>query len=519
MRCLITGVIAVFFIFVDSSAQSASVGTIYKDYCAQCHGGERLGIVGPALLPDNLKQLSKDRALATIINGRPSGQMPAFGEVLAKDQVESLVDFIYQPLAKVPDWTVAEISASHIVHIDPAQLPGSPQHNADPLNLFSVVESGDHHVTILDGDSFTPLWRFKSRFALHGGVKYSPDGRFIYLASRDGWVSKYDLHSFQMVSEIRVGINTRNIAVSTDGKWVIAGNFLPHDIVILNAHDLSLFKIIEAKDANGNSSRVSGVYNAPPRISFIAAMKDLKEVWELSYDPDAAPVYGNFVHSYRENQVEAVIVEAQPFARRRIALENYLDNFFFDPSYAEVIGASDQDQSGVVYNLDARRKVSNLKLGGMANFSSAITWKYKGRTVIAMPNMKNATISIIDMKTWEVTKNIETLGPGLFLHSHNNTDYVWADVLFGPNKGALQIFDKRTLEIVMTIHLGAGKKPEHVEFTHDGKYALASVSEMDGAIIVYDASTFTEVKRIPMKRPTRTYNVHNTIAKDLHRND
>ena len=74
-----------------------------------------------------------------------------------------------------------------------AALPDKPVFYADPLNLFVVVESGDHHVTILDGDRFEPIHRFPSRFALHGGPKFSPDGRYVFFGSRDGWITKYDL--------------------------------------------------------------------------------------------------------------------------------------------------------------------------------------------------------------------------------------------------------------------------------------------------------------------------------------
>jgi len=498
-------------VFLVTHAANADVQADYKEHCSECHGPERLGAIGPALLPENLKRLRKKKALTTIAKGREATQMPGFGEVLSIDQIEALIKLIYTPLDRIPGWTMAEMKETHVVHTDPATLPDKPQHKADPLNLFTVVETGDHHVTILDGDRFEPLWRFKSRFALHGGAKYSPDGRFVYLASRDGWVSMYDLHSFQTIAEIRIGINTRNIAVSSDGKWVMAGNFLPHNLVVLNAHDLSPFKVIDAVDDKGNSSRVSAVYNAPPRNSFIAALKDFKEVWEMSYDPDAKPVYGNFVHNYREGQEEAVVVEEQPFARRRIQLEDYLDDFFFDLAYAEVIGASRDGKGGAVYNLDARRKVSNLELEGMPHLGSGITWEFDGRMVMATPHLKDAAISVIDMETWKTVKRIETLGPGFFMRSHEATPYAWTDVFFGPNKDALHILDKRTLEIVKTIRPEPGKTGAHVEFTRDGKYALVSVWDMDGALVIYDAATFEEVKRLPMIKPSGKYNVYNKI--------
>ena len=84
-----------------------------------------------------------------------------------------------------------------------SDLPDAPVHQADPLNLFVVVEVGDHHATILDGDRLEPIHRFKTHFALHGGPKYSPDGRFVYFASRDGWISKFDMWGLQTVVEVR----------------------------------------------------------------------------------------------------------------------------------------------------------------------------------------------------------------------------------------------------------------------------------------------------------------------------
>ena len=226
-------------------AQAKEDGRIvYQQHCAACHGDDRLGQIGPALLPENLRRLRKKKSLRVISNGRPATQMPAFKETLSKEQIAAVSDFIYTKLPKIPEWDKSMMWQSHVIHNHPYNLPTKPVHKSDLLNLFTVVETGDHHVTILDGDKFEPIWRFPSRYALHGGAKYSPDGRYVYLGSRDGWVSKYDLWSLKPVAEIRAGINTRNIAVSGDGKWVMVGNFLPHSLVVLNASDLTPHKVI-----------------------------------------------------------------------------------------------------------------------------------------------------------------------------------------------------------------------------------------------------------------------------------
>jgi DNA-binding beta-propeller fold protein YncE len=131
--------------------------------------------------------------------------------------------------------------------------------------------------------------------------------------------------------------------------------------------------------------------------------------------------------------------------------------------------------------------------------------------VMATPHLKEPAVSVIDMETWKTIKRIETQGTGFFMRSHENTPYAWVDVFFGKNKDVLHVIDKRTLEIVKTVKPAPGKTAAHVEFTRDGRYALVSIWDMDGALVVYDANTLEEVKRIPMKKPSGKYNVYNKI--------
>jgi hypothetical protein len=79
-------------------------------------------------------------------------------------------------------------------------------------------------------------------------------------------------------------------------------------------------------------------------------------------------------------------------------------------------------------------------------------------------------------------------------------------------RDTLTIIDKTTLKPVAEVK-EPGKTLAHIEFTKDGKYALASVWEMDGALVIYDASTFKEVKRLPMSKPVGKYNVWNKITR------
>jgi cytochrome c553/WD40 repeat protein len=510
-RCLINAIGALLVLAAGAVAAAAEpdAAQLYANHCAQCHGADRLGQLGPALLPENLGRLTGARAVSVIVNGRAATQMPGFAGTLSNEEIASLAAFIATPLPAVPVWGGDAISASRVLH---AQAPAleRPRFDADPMNLFVVVEAGDHHATILDGDRFEPLARFPTRFALHGGPKFSPDGRYVFFMSRDGWVSKYDLWTLTMLAEVRAGINARNIAISRDGKHIAVANYLPHTLVMLSAEDLSVKKIFEVKDKKGNPSRVSAVYQARPRDSFIAALKDVPEIWEIATDPNAPPVYSGFVHSHEKGMVEALPSSQGLFALRRIETPEPLDDFFFDPPYRNLIGSAREGRA-VVVNLVVGRDVKQLDMPGLPHLGSGISWSWNGRPVMATPLLRAGRINVLDMQDWSLLKSIETPGPGFFMRSHENSPYAWTDSMMGGKKDTLSIVDKRTLEIVRSVTPEAGKTAAHVEFDKDGRHALVSVWEDKGALVVYDAATFAEIKRLAMSKPSGKYNVWNKI--------
>jgi Cytochrome D1 heme domain len=108
-------------------------------------------------------------------------------------------------------------------------------------------------------------------------------------------------------------------------------------------------------------------------------------------------------------------------------------------------------------------------------------------------------------------RGIETAGPGSFLRTREKSPYLWADVFFGPNRDKMHVIDRETLEIVRTLRPVPGATVAHAEFDRDGKHVLVSVWEDGGAVIVCDAATLEEVKRLPMKKPSGKYNVWNKI--------
>jgi mono/diheme cytochrome c family protein len=85
---------------------------LYQQHCVACHGADRLGGMGPALLPQNLERLKKPEALSVIAQ-RATGHANARfqGPTLSPEEIQALADFIYTPPAVMPQWGEAEIRA------------------------------------------------------------------------------------------------------------------------------------------------------------------------------------------------------------------------------------------------------------------------------------------------------------------------------------------------------------------------------------------------------------------------
>ena len=177
-----------------------------------------------------------------------------------------------------------------------------------------------------------------------------------------------------------------------------------------------------------------------------------------------------------------------------------------------MIGSS-RDGGTRVLDLDLGRVTHQLDLQGMPHLASGITWPYQDTTVLATPNIQKGEVDIIDMQSWETIKRIPTEGAGFFMRSHENSPYAWVDVFFGDNRDLMHVIDKQKLEIVKTLKPAPGKTSAHIEFTRNGSHAQLSIWDLEGELVVYDANTLAEVKRLPMSKPVGKYNVYNKITR------
>ena len=97
-----------------ASPVAADPAAVFAEHCASCHGADRLGGTGPALIPESLRRLRGERLAGVIREGRPATQMPAFADTLSEDEIAGLAAFLHEPVAEVPEWGAEQIAARAI---------------------------------------------------------------------------------------------------------------------------------------------------------------------------------------------------------------------------------------------------------------------------------------------------------------------------------------------------------------------------------------------------------------------
>jgi len=71
--------------------QQVLVRMVRQD-CGSCHGLRLKGGLGPALLPDTLRDKPTESLQATVLYGRPGTAMPPFRGMLSETEVRWIVD-------------------------------------------------------------------------------------------------------------------------------------------------------------------------------------------------------------------------------------------------------------------------------------------------------------------------------------------------------------------------------------------------------------------------------------------
>ncbi len=126
-------------------------------------------------------------------------------------------------------------------------------------------------------------------------------------------------------------------------------------------------------------SRITDIVVAVSRRSFVVAFESLPELWEVSFDPEAAPVYDGMIHDWR--MVEAIGVPGFLHPRRvPLPPETFPPIERLSKPHGGWVLALARAPEGAARNacshvallqLDARRIVAQWRFAGLADVAAA----------------------------------------------------------------------------------------------------------------------------------------------------
>jgi len=505
-----------------SEADFEKAKSMYFQRCAGCHGVLRKGATGKNLEPKNTKKAGQKK-LEKIIAYGTEGGMNNFDDIFTKEEISIISTYIQMTPPVPPEMSLALMKERTKQYVALKDYPTKPMHGLNWENFFVVIERDAGKVAIIDGDTKKIVTHINTGYAVHvikgtehhKTEKAKDTGRFWYTQGRDGKMTKIDLWQTpdkMLVAETQIAYDARDVAVSGDGKYIIGGGYWPPHFVIADAETMEPLKVISTRGVNVdgdyvNEARVAAIYTTPNESTFLVAVKELGQMWQVDYSD---------LDNLRIDQIDSA---------------KFLHDGFFDPTGRYFQIAANASNKMVVVDTKKRKLEAMIDTdkkphpGPGANWIDPKCGPVGGTTHLGVGLVTvwgNDPAGHKD-QAWKKCYELETDGAGVFIRTHPKSQYVWADQTKHPEpeiQQSVQVFDKKTREIVKTIRVTeeAGKAAVHMEFNDDGTEVWVSVwnradnGNPTGEIVVYDAKTLKEIKRIKgLTTPTGKFNVYNRI--------
>jgi nitrite reductase (NO-forming)/hydroxylamine reductase len=506
-----------------SEADFEKAKTMYFQRCAGCHGVLRKGATGKSLEPKETLKLGQKR-LEKIIALGTEGGMNNFDDTFSKQEISLLSTYIQMEPPIPPEMSLQMMKDATKQYVALKDYPTKPLHGRNWENFFVVIERDAGKAAIVDGDKHEIVTHVDTGYAVHvikgtehHNIEKPKDvvGRFWYTIGRDGKVNKIDLWQTpekMLVAETKMAYDARDIAVSGDGKYVIAGGYWPPHFVIMDAQTLEPLKVVSSRGVSVdgeyvNEARVAAIYNTPNEPTFMVAIKELGQMWQVDYSDIA---------NLRIEQIDSA---------------KFLHDGFFDPSGRYFQIAANASNKMVVVDTKERKLEKMIDVASLPHPGPGANWiddkcgPVGGTTHLGKGEVSvwgNDPIKHPD-QAWKLCYTVPTDGPGVFIRTHETSDYIWADQLKHPEpeiQQSVKVIDKKTRKVVKTIRVTeeAGKAALHMEFNKGGSEVWVSVWNLTdaknptGEIVVYDAKTLKEKTRIKgLTTPTGKFNVYNRV--------
>ena len=357
---------------------------------------------------------------------------------------------------------------------------GTPLRGTGDLGL--IIERASGQVTLINTTSRKPYAHLSGLGDLsHASVVYSRDGRYAYVFSRDGGLTKVDLLGERIVKRVIQSGNAIGGAISQDGRIVVAQNYAPGGIKAFDADTLELLAEVPAEYAPGKFSRVVGLADVPGN-RFAYALFDGGEIWVSDFSDPRHPKTRRFPAG--QQPYDGLVTPdgryflAGLFGEDGIAL---LDLWQPEKGSRKILSGYGRGEE----------KLPVFKMPHLRGWSIAGGKAY-------LPAIGRHEVLVVDTATWKEVGRIPVRGQPVFVMARPDGRQVWVNFAF-PDNGKVDVID--TLSGQVARRMEPGKGILHLEFTPRGEAVWLSARD-DNKVVIYATEDFRPLGEIPVDSPS-----------------
>lgn len=315
------------------------------------------------------------------------------------------------------------------------------------------------------------------------------------VASAGGRIARIDPTSLEVLAERDLGLQLRHAATSDDGRWLLVAAQGPERLLVFDAR-LALAREWPLRALDGRvGGGISLLREWPRRRSFVVALDALGEIWEISTDPKAEPVFDGLVHDFRLGEGLA----APGFlGLRRSRPDPPAGRWWADGTQSWLAGRAETPVGAVltVLHLDVRRNLATLPVDGTAAPEAGAFFGVGTKSVFVLPDRQQASLGVVDTQKWQALPRLALPGPAAAVRAHPASRH--AAVLCRGEAGTLDTvigLDRETLQTA-AVWRSAGAPLRALAHTPDGRRLLVLESGADAALQVLDAEDLRPLQRL-----------------------
>jgi mono/diheme cytochrome c family protein/DNA-binding beta-propeller fold protein YncE len=468
-----------------------SMQKLFQENCASCHGADYGGYLAPPINAETLKGRSPTVLRSLIMTGSFDTLMPPFYGKLSDDDIRGLVKHL-QSTSKQPNpaWTIDDMKKSLAIYVsDEATLPSRPNYAIESMDhIIGVAARGKYgrgqgsKAVFINSATHQQIGEVPTGTAAHI-IEFNPvNPRWAYVKTDTAEIFKIDLYSMQAVRSIKTGYNGPGIGISRDGKYIMAGSFVPHNAVILNADTLEPLKTFELEGVDPDGKMVSSdsgmVIGTPYADIFAIALENAGQVWIVDLKDD--------------------------FPVTKITqVGRHLHDAFLTHNGQKLMIASYDDSIVAAIDLKERKIIKKLPAGCVPHVGGGSAVKVDGRILGFGTNFGDCdktVVSVWDLDKMELVKQVPVSGGTESPAAHANAPYVAVDIISKDKRArTIQLIDKKTLDVAKTLDVGG--HAYFPEYSADGKFLYVSAGYSGDEVAVYDSIKLNKVGSISMESP------------------